>query len=129
MEDGRTKNGGARDGAGRKKGQISLETKRKQAFEKLFVQSVNKEKKAIIDALVDRAKGGDVKALIDVLNRVIGKPVEHVDHTTKGEQMDFVVVSYGKEDPINKINEKDGATDPVSIPSKETPGGVSEQSS
>lgn len=114
---------------GRPKGAVSLETKRKQAFEKLLFQSINKEKKAIIDAAITKAKNGDAKIIIDLLNRTVGKPIDRIDHTTKGEQMDFVVVSYGKEDPINNINKEDGVNDSVSIPSKETPGGVSEQSS
>ena len=81
--------GGTKPGAGRPKGTVSLETKRKQAFEKLLIQSVNKEKKAIIDALINKAKSGDVKALVDILNRTIGKPVEHVDHTSKGNELNI----------------------------------------
>lgn len=101
---------------GRPKGSVSLETKRKQAFERLFIQSVNKEKKAIIDAAIAKAKNGDAKIIIDLLNRIIGKPTEYLDHTSKGEQILVNVINYGDNDS-------------VSIPSKETPGGISEQSS
>lgn len=47
----------------------------------------------------------------------------------EGAAINFTVIGYGKEDPINNISKKDGATGPIPIPSKETSGGVSEQSS
>jgi len=111
--------GGTKPGAGRPKGAISLETKRKQAFEKLFISEVNKNKKPLIEALMAKAISGDVKALVDVLNRIIGKPTEKLDLTSKGEQILVNVVNYK--------NVNDNNTIPV--PAEKTPVGVPEEQS
>ncbi|MHA1210820.1 MAG: hypothetical protein ACTSSH_00015 [Candidatus Heimdallarchaeota archaeon] len=95
--------GGTKPGAGRPKGAISLETKRKQAFEKLFISEVNKNKKPIIEALMKKSKEGDVRALTDILNRIVGKPTEKLDLTSKGEQILVNVVNYKNDGDNNTI--------------------------
>lgn len=67
--------GGARPGAGRKPGSRAQHTVKAEAFKAFLIAEVIKEKEPIVKALIDKAKAGDVPALKEVLERVLGKPI------------------------------------------------------
>lgn len=67
--------GGARPGAGRPKGQHTVEAEAAKArLVELFVA----EKDAIFKALIGKAKKGDVPALKELFERVWGRPVQPI---------------------------------------------------
>jgi predicted amidophosphoribosyltransferase len=67
-------------GAGRKPGVNGKLAEELGVFAR---QMIFDEKEPIIKALIKQAKAGDMKAISECLNRVMGKPVEMVEH--KGE--------------------------------------------
>jgi len=79
--------GGAREGAGRPVGSFSPQNKKKIEFEKYLIEQIVKEKGPIIKALIGKAKEGEVKAITEALNRLLGKAKESVDVTTNGESV------------------------------------------
>lgn len=80
------KNGGKRTGAGRPKGSISGHTKEALIFKEELIKRVLAEKGPIIDALIKKAKKGDVHALKEINDRVLGKANQQIgldDETMK----------------------------------------------
>ena len=65
--------GGSRPGAGRKKGGIASHTLQAVAFRRALIDATLKEKAPIIKALIEKAKSGDVPALREIIDRVLGK--------------------------------------------------------
>lgn len=72
--------GGARPNAGRKAGGTNKNTQKAIEVYRCLVDTVHREMKPIIEALVGKAKSGDVSALNSVMDRVVGKPVETMVH-------------------------------------------------
>jgi hypothetical protein len=72
--------GGFRAGAGRPKAQ---HTKQAEALKSYLIQQVIKEKDPLIQALITKAKSGDVPALKEVFERVLGKVKDTIDVNTK----------------------------------------------
>lgn len=64
--------GGKREGAGRKKASHTIQA---EAFKAYLIAKVIKEKEPIVQALIAKAKTGDVPALKEVFERVLGKPI------------------------------------------------------
>ena len=64
--------GGKRPGAGRPK---APHTKAAEAFRAYLIAETMKEKEPIVKALIRAAKNGEVKALAELLDRVLGRPV------------------------------------------------------
>ncbi len=62
--------GGRRPGAGRKKGTDALAI---EEYRKLLVKKVLAQKGPIIDALINKALTGDVPALKEIQERLLGK--------------------------------------------------------
>lgn len=81
-------NGGARVGAGRKKGQKAAHTLEAEAIRIDLIQKAIARKGKINDALLDKAETGDVPAIREVMDRTVGKVISAVDITTKGEKID-----------------------------------------
>ena len=71
--------GGKRSGSGKKKGSKASHTLQAQEFKKLLIQEVLKEQRPIIKALIKRAKSGDMFAMREVLDRVIGKVTDKLE--------------------------------------------------
>jgi hypothetical protein len=69
--------GRANPGAGRKPG---LNGKLAEELGTYARQMIFEEKESIIKALIKQAKAGDMKAISECLNRVMGKPIEMVEH-------------------------------------------------
>lgn len=103
---------------GRPKGSVSLETKKKHTFEKLFIRAVYKEKKEIIQKAIEKAKSGEVKAIVDILNRMMGRPTEHLDLTSKGDQI-----------LVNVVNYKNDNRHSIPVPTEEVSTRISNESS
>ena len=80
-------NGGKRPGAGRPKGSKAKHTIEGEAFRVALIAAVLKEKAPIIRALLDKAIGGDVPALKEINDRVLGKSKESLDLTSKGNEI------------------------------------------
>ena len=64
------KNGGKREGAGRKPG---TKAKLAELYNELLAKEVAKEKLPIITALITRAKTGDIAAIKEIHDRLMGK--------------------------------------------------------
>lgn len=73
--------GGPGRGQGRKKGSKSLAS---EAYRQFLIKEVSKEKGPIVAALIEKAKRGDVLALREINDRVLGRATEHVDLTSGG---------------------------------------------
>lgn len=76
--------GGKRPGAGRKTASHTLEASK---FREELIRRVIEEQGPIIDALIFRAKEGDVRALSEVLDRVLGKVTQPMDVTSDGKPL------------------------------------------
>jgi hypothetical protein len=71
-------NGGKRPGAGRPKGAVSGHTKEALIFKEELIRRVLEEKGPIIEALIGKARSGDVQALREINDRLLGKPHQQV---------------------------------------------------
>lgn len=65
--------GGKRQNSGRPKGSKASHTIQAQAFRERLIQRVNEEQEPIINALIKQAKAGQVQALKEILERVLGR--------------------------------------------------------
>ncbi len=92
--------GGAREGAGRPVGSLAPQNKKKILFEKYLISRIVAEKKGIIDALLKSAKSGEVKAISEALNRLLGKATEYVDLRSGGERIDGTLLKVD----LSKLN-------------------------
>lgn len=92
-----TQRGGKRPGAGRKRGSKASHTLEAQVMREHLIQEVIKEKEPLISALIARGKKGDVQALREIFDRVLGK----VKETTKieNEGLPFQIIEIGKHSP------------------------------
>ena len=86
--------GGARVGAGKKKGSLASHTITIQESKKKLVEMIRANQEPLFQALIDKALTKDVPALKEVFDRGFGKVVEQVDITTLGEQFNNGVVFY-----------------------------------
>ena len=68
-------NGGKRPGAGRKPG---YKAKVAELYMELLAKEVEKQKLPIIQALINRAKTGDVQAIKEIHDRLAGKPEQAI---------------------------------------------------
>jgi len=65
--------GGKRLGAGRP---IAAHTIQAEAFKKYLIERVILEKKPLVQALIRKGKKGDVPALKEILERILGKVMQ-----------------------------------------------------
>jgi hypothetical protein len=84
-------NGGKRPGAGRPKGSQARHTIQAITFKKALIDAVLKEKKPLIDALVAKAKTGDIPALREIVDRVLGRATESIDLTSGGDKLNIQI--------------------------------------
>lgn len=78
MADGRISNGGHST----KSAGID---KRKNEYRQALRDAVSMDDfVAVISALVEKAKGGDIRATQELLNRLLGKPEQSIDLTSEG---------------------------------------------
>lgn len=72
--------GGARIGAGRKKGPATIEREKLKDY---IAQRIAEAGPMIVDALLDKAVTGDVPAIKELFDRGFGKPMQAVEMTGK----------------------------------------------
>src|SRR4051794_13946756 len=78
--------GGSRPGSGRKKGTSALQA---ELYRQYILEEVIKNQAEIIAAMLNKAKAGDVQAFKELNDRAVGKALQNVDVTTKGESLNF----------------------------------------
>jgi len=66
---------------GRKKAQHTIQA---EAFKKFLIERVIKEKGPIIEALIKKGKKGDVQALREIFDRILGRANQSLDLTSGG---------------------------------------------
>jgi hypothetical protein len=81
--------GGARKGAGRPKGVYNTSTLNAIAFREALFAAVAKEKEPIFQALIKEAKAGNIPAIKEILDRILGRSKEFMDLTSDGEKLNF----------------------------------------
>lgn len=77
----KSKIGGRREGAGRKKAPHTIAT---EQLRKYIIEEVIKAKAPIIRKLIERASGGNEKAAELLLERVLGRPITPLEHSGEG---------------------------------------------
>jgi len=83
-------NGGKRAGAGRPKAKRTLAA---EMFRDFVAEQITEHQAPIIKKMIVKAKGGDVMAFRELLDRAFGKAVQAVDLNANGE----IVVKIKKE--------------------------------
>ena len=78
---------GSKKTGGRKKGTKNKKTLRALLFERYLLEEVMKEKKSLVMALIEAGKKQNIKALSEILNRILGKVTEEVDIKSDGEKI------------------------------------------
>jgi hypothetical protein len=76
--------GGKRENAGRKKGYPAIQA---EEARRVFSERIMREIGPIADALISKAKGGDVGAVKELFDRAFGKSYQSVDVTTNGKDL------------------------------------------
>jgi ribosomal protein L17 len=71
--------GGKRPGAGRKKGTLAKSTLDAIVYKDALITALLKEKSPVIRALIRKAKKGDVNAIREIHDRVMGKAVQQIE--------------------------------------------------
>lgn len=75
--------GGKRPGAGRPKGAVSGHTLEAQELRKRLIKAAQKNWDAIIFSLIDNAIAGNTIAQRELLDRVLGKAIQPMEHSGK----------------------------------------------
>jgi len=83
MQD-KTENKVEKNKGGRPKGSISNATKEALIFRQFLANRIKREKKPLIDALMTKAKAGDVPALKELFDRAFGKAKESIELMGEG---------------------------------------------
>lgn len=91
-------NGGKRPGAGRKKGQLAKSTLDALAGKALLIQMYLENIRPINEALLKKAKEGDMQAIKELHDRVYGKAPQLLTGSGSGGAIQFEIVKYGDKD-------------------------------
>ena len=75
--------GGKRPGAGRKKGQKAAHTTQAQKAREELIRAYIENIKPINEALIKKAKEGDIQAIRELHDRVYGKPMQAMELSGK----------------------------------------------
>jgi len=96
------KRGGKRPGAGRKKGSKDPKTIQAEILKNLLIQEVVKEKAPLIRALISKGKKGDVSALREIFDRVLGKVKEEMDLNITAKAKKLKIIQEGIQKALEK---------------------------
>ena len=104
---------------GRPKARHTLEASALRAY---IIEEVVKQKSALVKKLIEKAKGGDIAAIKELLDRTLGKSKEQVDITSGGKPIPILgnVSRNNGDKEDRKADSKD---------SGDSGGNVSEQNS
>lgn len=69
-------------GGGRPKANHTIQA---ETFKKFLIEKVIAEKTPIIEALIKKGKKGDVQALKEIFDRILGKAQQNLDLTSNGK--------------------------------------------
>lgn len=87
--------GGKRQNAGRPVGAKSKKTLEREALKDYIFSEVKKNQKEIVEALLKRAKKGEIAAIRELLDRAVGKVKDEVEMSSnEKEPVTFVIRSY-----------------------------------
>lgn len=101
-----SEHGGKRPGSGRKIGSLAAHTLDAQTVRQYLIQEVIKAKKPIVMALINKGKKGDVSALREILDRVLGKVKEQVDLNANSQTQSLEDIQNKITKIIDRIHEK-----------------------
>ena len=86
-------NGGKRPGAGRKKGSVAKHTLEAQELRKRYIERVAPIWDDLIDAQIEKASVGDMRAIEEINNRVLGKSIQPLAGTDpEGNILPFQII-------------------------------------
>lgn len=77
--------GGNRKNSGRPKGSLATHTLEAQTLRQYMIQEVIANKKELVEALIEKAKAGEVSALKEVFDRSLGKVKDSMEISTRAE--------------------------------------------
>ncbi len=69
---------------GKKGGRPKLEATK---FREILIRKIEERAEPLVNALIAKAESGDVPALKEAMDRIIGKPIQGIDHTTNGKDL------------------------------------------
>ena len=98
--------GGKRPRSGRKKGSLASHTLEAQEIRICLIKEVLKEKGAIIKALINKAKKGDIAALREILDRTLGKVKEQSDIDSDLRENELKRIEYGVRKLVESAKKK-----------------------
>jgi len=78
---------GKKGGRPKGKGGIASHTIQAVEMQKYLVSQALEKKEALIDALIKKATSGDVYALREIFDRMLGRPKQSLDLTTKEKRV------------------------------------------
>lgn len=85
--------GGKQPGAGRPKGSLAKHTLEAQELRKRLIKAASEQWDAIIFSLIDNAIGGNTLAQRELLDRVLGKPLQPLAAADdKGNILPFQII-------------------------------------
>jgi hypothetical protein len=90
--------GGNRTGAGRPRGSKAGHTLEAQALRQYIITQFIKNKEPIVQALIERAKNGDIPAIKELFERAMGKVTEKLEVT---ERVTLAQLVHRLENPEN----------------------------
>lgn len=93
-------NGGKRFGAGRKKGSFAQHTLANMKAKQILAQMVEAEIVPIANALIEKARKGDVPATKELLDRTWGKAEQPLTGKDGGDLIMKIINNYGNNDPL-----------------------------
>lgn len=87
--------GGYRENAGRKKGYSALKA---EEARRIFSEMIMAEIHPIGEALITKAKNGDVGAIKELFDRAFGRSMQAVDVTSDGKELPRPLMSFYEEE-------------------------------
>lgn len=86
---------------GKPKGARHMSTLLEEAIRKVAEDTGTSEDQAIVRALIEKAKAGDIRAITEVWDRLEGKPKQQTDITSGGDKIVFVTPEIANKYNIN----------------------------
>jgi hypothetical protein len=98
-------NGGKRPGAGRKKGGKASHTLKAEQDRKYLIEQVIKEIEPLVSALIKQGKAGNITALKEIFDRVLGKVTDDIRIGMANSFKDFLLEIQNRKQPV--VNDRE----------------------